>query len=249
MAPNRLEVSLDGVPWTGALVTDSHGGYWLSINPLPAESTSLVVRVTVATSPPPAKYDPVGGHDWLAPSQLIDSADPAITATAHSIGSHDGSAEDKAAKIHDYISRALTWHNYPSHRADPASTTLSLGYGTCSGFARLFVALSRASDLPARTVQGAIFDGTDEDAHHQWAEYRDAAGLWHMVDPTTTPGLDLGSRIYLDLVYAPEENPLWKDSQIPIVYDATPHDGRLGYHLTNSAYTAENTYTLNPADR
>ena len=246
VGPNRFEAIIDD-DWSGSVVADGRGGYWLSLDPIPADGASLVLRMTVDSSPTQSLGRDLGSHDWLAPTALIDSAHPAITSTSRSIAEHHVSAVDKATAIHAHIASTLTWRRYPRHQDDPASTTLALGYGTCGGHARLFVALSRAAGVPARTVQGVIFDEGTTDVHHQWAEYRDEAYVWHAVDPTTAPDFDTSSRVYLDLVYAAEDNPFWTDPNLVIAYDATPHDGRLGYRLidtTGTICTIENTYTL-----
>lgn len=71
--------------------------------------------------------------------------------------------------------------------------------------------------------------------------------VWRTIDPTAAPDSDTSSRIYLDLLYAAEDNPFWTDPDLLIAYDATPRDGRLGYHpidTTGTICTIENTYTL-----
>ena len=127
--------------------------------------------------------------------------------------------------------------------------TLALGYGTCGNFARAFVALARAAGIPARTVQGVVYDDANDDSYHQWAEYRDEHGTWHLVDPTTATDFDATSRAYVDLIYAAEENSLWSDPDTIVVADTThrAHDGKLGFRLlseTSTSYTVENIYVL-----
>ena len=247
VGPNQFEATIDGEPWTGTVLADGHGGYWLDIDPVAKEGSTLVLRLVVAGPAPTAVGQELGVHDWLASSALIDSSEAAIASTAASIAGHERSATGKAHAIHEYVASNLDWRRYPGHKDDPASTTLELGYGTCGGLARLFVALSRAVGVPARTVQGVVFDNSTSDAYHQWAEYRDEMGIWRPVDPTTKRGSATDSRTYLDLISAAEENPFWSDPDLAIVYDATPRKGSLGYRMidtTASTRTLENIYEL-----
>lgn len=78
-------------------------------------------------------------------------------------------------------------------------------------FSRLFTALCRASGIPARTVWGIIYDEGIYDHHRQWAEFRDEEGYWHPLDFNFTKTIDLDDLRYLDLIYAPEENPVTHD--------------------------------------
>jgi hypothetical protein len=74
-------------------------------------------------------------------------------------------------------------------------------------FSRLYVALCRASDIPARTVWGVVYGYNDDniyDYHHQWAEVMDESGYWHPCDFNYTTDFDLNDIRYLDLIYAAE---------------------------------------------
>ncbi|MGI9609954.1 MAG: transglutaminase-like domain-containing protein [Acidimicrobiia bacterium] len=248
VGPNRHVVVVDGQPWSGGMVADGYGGTWLDLGSLASRDAVVVLRLTVtATPPPPRSDDTVGGH-WAMPSALIDSNDPEVVAAARRVTAGETSVSGKAEAIHDYVASNLEWRKNPARQNDTASTTLTLGHGTCANFARLFVALSRAVGIPARTIQGVVFD-TDLDSYHQWAEYRDEEHVWHVVDPTTDTDPETVSRLYVDLVYSPEANTWWTDPNNIILYDTThkPHDGRLGFrvvHETPTTATIENTYIL-----
>ena len=249
LGPNAYEVILDGQSWSGPVVNDGYGGYWLDVTAVAADAPIVVLRITVAKSPTTASHTDAASSDWRSPSALIDSADSSVIAVAERVAEGSSSAADAAFAIHDYLASTLTWRKLPGHQSHPASMTLALGHGTCGNFARAFVALARACGIPARTVQGVIYDDANDDSYHQWAEYRDEEGAWHLVDPTTATDFDTTSRAYIDLIYAAEENPLWSDPNTTIVADTTnrAHDGRLGFQLlneTNTSYIVENTYQL-----
>jgi len=77
-----------------------------------------------------------------------------------------------------------------------------LGKGVCTEFSDLFVALARASGIPAREIEGFAFTenqklvslAVDNDVLHSWAEYWDSQkSNWVPTDPTwaeTTNGID-----------------------------------------------------------
>ncbi len=249
VGPNRYGVSVDGEPWDGPVIADGYGGYWLDASAVAADGSTLVLQITVVDG----SVAPADLHDsaleWLEPSSLIDSDHPTVTAMAARITAHSNSRAAAAEAIHAHLHSTLTWSRNRDHHTDPASATLTIGHGACGNFARSFVALARASGIPARTVQGVIYDGTDADQYHQWAEYRDEYGTWHRIDATTAPGLDSKARLYVDLIYASEENTLWLDPATTVVADTTrrSHDGRLGFRLiaeSPASSTIENRYRL-----
>ena len=251
--PNAYEVSIEGQAWTGPVVDDGYGGYWLDVTAVASDAPSVVLRIIVAKMPSTYSHTDASHVDWLSPSALIDSTDPRVIAVAERVTPENSTAASAALSIHDYLASTLTWRREPGHQSQPASTTLALGRGTCGNFARAFVALARAVGVPARTVQGVIYDDANDDSYHQWAEYRDENGTWHLVDPTTATDFDATSRAYIDLIYAAEENPLWSEPNTTIVADTThrAHDGRLGFRLlseTPTSYTVENTYHLAAAE-
>ena len=195
-------------------------------------------------------------HDWLAPSRYIDADDAALVRAALDAAGPYAGMLDRAAAIQAFVATSLEYREYDGHPLAEASETLRLGYGTCVNHARLFVALSRAAGIPARTVWGVVHSDGVYDYHHEWAEVCDEHGRWHQLDPLYPAAFDLDSAEYLDLVYAPEENPLnpFDVSTTAlaetdhIAYDTShvPCDGRLGFVLVERDelgwFVIENTY-------
>ncbi|MHA1222429.1 MAG: transglutaminase-like domain-containing protein [Candidatus Heimdallarchaeaceae archaeon] len=64
-----------------------------------------------------------------------------------------------------------------------AAYAIEKGYGDCTEFASLFVALCRASNVPARMIASIINTETNGWQHHSQAEFF-ANGIWFPVDPT-----------------------------------------------------------------
>jgi transglutaminase-like putative cysteine protease len=123
-----------------------------------------------------------------------------------------------------------------------------MGYGTCVNMSRLFVALCRASNVPARTIWGIVHGFIV--GHHEWAEFLDENGVWHAVDLAYTKAFELDDTRYLDLIYGSEENPLFKEIYGPYRMDeayvwlSTKYDysADLGYTIAADDYPAECTY-------
>jgi transglutaminase-like putative cysteine protease len=256
VAGNEYAVFVDGVRVEPRIEEDGFGGYWACVGYEPGEDSEVTVRfVTCETS---SAVDSTSiEHDWLAPSRYIDSEDELLAIVGLRATEPYACAVDRAVALQAFVADKLDFRIYENHSLDPASRTYELGYGTCVNHARLFVALSRAAGIPARTVWGVVHNDGVFDYHHEWAEVRDEDGRWHQLDPVHSAGFGLASAEYLDLVYAPEENPLNPYQVDPaalttserIVYDVSPqpHDGRLGFALVEhdryGRYVIENTYT------
>lgn len=131
---------------------------------------------------------------------------------------------------------------------------------TCSSCARLFVALCRASGIPARTVWGYFYilpEATNE-GHHEWAEYLDDNNQWISIE--------FDERLYLyrnitkpyighiDLVYSAEENPIFllsDSNKSTILYMSEGSNwkkGKFGYKILNMDFprslTIENEFEI-----
>jgi len=86
---------------------------------------------------------------FLAPSPKIESRDPKIRSLAKQIGADEPKAWKKVELIYDWVRDHVEYKNGPLKGALAA---LRDGTGDCEELTSLFVALCRASDVPARTV-------------------------------------------------------------------------------------------------
>jgi hypothetical protein len=85
----------------------------------------------------------------LAPSPKIESRDPKIRSLAKQIGGDEPKAWKKVEAIYDWVRDHVEYKNGPLKGALAA---LREGSGDCEELTSLFIALCRASDVPARTV-------------------------------------------------------------------------------------------------
>jgi transglutaminase-like putative cysteine protease len=88
------------------------------------------------------------------------------------------------------LERLLTFaHNYLYYKATPTSFTteeiITNGYGDCTEYTQLLLALLNAAKIPARKVDGYIYLGDDEKRFggHEWVEVL-VDGQWRGIDPT-----------------------------------------------------------------
>ncbi|MEQ8199998.1 MAG: transglutaminase-like domain-containing protein [Syntrophomonadaceae bacterium] len=132
---------------------------------------------------------------YLGPAAKIECADPRIQAVALRINPN-GDIDDLgvAQKAFEFTRSTLTYNSYSPSANQGALAGLQAGSGCCEEYASLFVAVCRASGIPARIVNGYANDRDElaEDEtlinmtgrRHQWAEfYLDGKG-WIPVDPT-----------------------------------------------------------------
>jgi transglutaminase-like putative cysteine protease len=257
---NTFQVLIDSEPYDPQATYDNYGGYWAEIPYDPQKNREVLLQITIEDEQPGLyREESEDLERWLSPSELIDSDNPALIAEAEELAVDAGTAVEKARSIQDFVIRRLEFRIYRDHFRYSASDTYEMGYGTCVNYARLFVALCRAANVPARTVWGIIYGDGVYDYHHEWAEFLDDDGYWHPLDLTFTTSFDLSDIRYLDLIYSSEENPLYEQSRGEqysadvtqvIVYDTTdqPYDGRLGFRLVEDnspvSYVVENLFIV-----
>ena len=190
---------------------DSCGGYWVYIHKsLLSSGDQIRIRFT-RVKEELKLFSEIAGHksDWVSPSHYIDSDDQDLVILAGELTAGLSTRLEKAREIHNYVYNHVALKIYHDASMDKASKTDELGYGTCMNASRLFVALCRAADVPARTVWGIVNAHDDiggYNNHHQWAEALDDSGYWHAADFGYTIDFDLNDIRYLDLIYAAEEN-------------------------------------------
>jgi transglutaminase-like putative cysteine protease len=109
---------------------------------LPPDKTDLYVV------PDPKKL-PREIRPYLAPSPKIESRDPKIRDLAKTVGADKEKAWDRVEAIYDWVREKVKYQNGPLKGALAA---LKDGTGDCEELTSLFIAICRASDIPARTV-------------------------------------------------------------------------------------------------
>lgn len=110
---------------------------------LPPEKTDIYVAAE------PSKLPWQIRQYYLAPSPKIESRDPKIKKLAKEITADKEKAWDRVEAIYDWVRNHVKYKNGPLKGALAA---LKDGTGDCEELSSLFIALCRASDIPARTV-------------------------------------------------------------------------------------------------
>lgn len=141
----------------------------------------------------PSTYPP-SVSPYLRPEPDIQVDDPEIAATLERIGAHTGTLRQRLEHIFAYTS-GLTQR--PFKGTTDALTALRLGEASCNGKSRLFVALARATGIPARLVGGIILAPGSKRTSHQWVEAY-VGGHWVPFGPTNGHFAELPER-YLTL--------------------------------------------------
>lgn len=136
-------------------------------------------------------------QQYLKPSGKIESNHPDITAKAAQLTADASGELAKIKQIAAFINSHMTYNLNSPHKNQGAISALRNGEGVCEDYAALFVALCRASGIPARQVNGFAdpkLTGSSwksrsqtvslQGFRHAWAEiYLQNMG-WVAVDPT-----------------------------------------------------------------
>lgn len=126
---------------------------------------------------------------YLSPEEKVESDNPSIIAESKIITNGITKDYDKAQKIFEYVIKEVTYNGAKGHNG--ALITLQTKEGVCEDYATLFVAICRASGIPARNVIGVMLNMSNTEynvvkedyALHQWAEVF-VNGEWVYADPT-----------------------------------------------------------------
>lgn len=120
-------------------------------------------------------------------SPLIEAKNPEIIAAAQKAAAGEANPYKRAHKIFEFVGKNV---EYKKMSDKGALFALKNRVGDCAEFSRLFIALCRASGIPARLVRGfSHYDPQNmkkkSDAErHAWSEFFISNYGWLPVDPT-----------------------------------------------------------------
>lgn len=163
--------------------TTERGQWSLPTDTLAAAVQSMEGSLAVITQ---ATSDPAGTmisdsamQRWLEDGPFLGLGDSSIGRQARAVVAGERDPRRVADRLLTWVSQNI------GRRADPivprAATVLREGQADVDGHTLLFVALARASGLPARTVSGILLAG-GKFYFHSWAEVY--LNGWIPVDPT-----------------------------------------------------------------
>jgi hypothetical protein len=144
---------------------------------------------------------------YTQPEPLIESDDPGIISKAQSITTSSSTKLEEASKIYNFVISQVRYAVQDEERG--ALWALENRTGDCSEYSYLFVALCRASGIPARIQAGFAFYSTTETTEdgHMWAEYYLENYGWVPVDPTWQQFNALDFKHFSSMQSIPETTP------------------------------------------
>jgi hypothetical protein len=193
----HFDQRLDGLnrvaTWTGTDVPEGTRVRY-SFTVLPS-----AIQFRIPTGLPVPETYPASVSPFLRPEKEIQVDAPEIAATLKGIQADQGTVLERLRRIYTLTSGLKA---RPFKGTTDALTALRLGEASCNGKSRLFVALARASGIPARLVGGLILEQGAKKTSHQWVEAY-VAGHWVPFCPTNEHFAELPER-YLTLYYGDE---------------------------------------------
>lgn len=167
------------------LTVDELGNQLLhfAFDPLPPFSTRIVtIRATLALSETPNPLEEARPERFLSPEPLIEADHPEIRRLAQTLAGP--TPADTVQNLFDWVAANVRYAGYLKDDRG-ALYALRNRQGDCTEYMSLFVALCRASGIPARGVAGYVYGESrvvDPADFHNWAEVH-LGGAWQVVDP------------------------------------------------------------------
>jgi len=168
---------------------------------------------------------------YTQPEPLIESDDPEIISKAQGITTNSNTTFGKVSNIYNFVISHVRYAVQDEERG--ALWALENKTGDCSEYSYLFVALCRASGIPARIQAGFAFYSTTETTEdgHMWAEYYLENCGWVPADATWRQFSALDFKHFSSVQSTPEYIP----------YSNYFYNGTSGVELVDNQ-----TVTLNP---
>lgn len=195
----------------------------------------IEIRPTIYEITSPAHASPtLALVPYLAPEELIESESDRVTSVADSITTGAADAYAKARSIYDYVITVLSYE-IQDESMGAEHALIHPDHADCTEFSALFVALCRASGVPARVIFGFAREPGEVEmsSSHAWAEfYLDDLG-WIPVDPTygSRSSREYFGRIDANHIALWSPSPLFKGNWSVIVFHSSRNpDVKLHVH-------------------
>ena len=121
---------------------------------------------------------------YVESEELIESDNYTIISLARNLTNNVDNSYEKALRIYDFVYRHMHYEEQDEEKG--ALWALENGAGDCSEYSYLFVALCRATGIPAKIQAGFAFHRPSETLEngHMWTEYHLENYGWIPVDVT-----------------------------------------------------------------
>ena len=191
------------------LLTDDSGNQFLyftfeNLAPYGSRVVTIKANLLVSASPNPLASKPCPLD--LDPQKHIESDHPAIIQVAHQLQTSGLSCTTE--KVFNWVAHHVRYSGYADEDRG-ALYALEHRKGDCTEFADLFVALCRASGIPARPIggyicrQNGVIRARD---YHNWGEFYED-GTWNIADPQNNVLMQNGADyIAMRIIHAAEDN-------------------------------------------
>ena len=206
-------------PQPSNVVLDDDGNY-LAWYKVPGKSTINVEATGSAklylNSKTPTRLLESDLAKYIKTDKYWEKDNPIITATLAEIfkGGIPETTTEKAKLIYQYVVNQLKYDTTRLNNLERLGAVTALNNpnsAVCMEFTDLFIALSRAANIPARELDGFAYTqnqnlrplSLSKDLLHSWPEYYDERKGWVMVDPTwenTSGGVDYFNKFDLNHV-------------------------------------------------
>ena len=123
---------------------------------------------------------------YLRPTPLTEPG-PAITDFARTLDRMGGAPLERLHRLTSAIHGRMNFDTGRTETDTTAQEAFSAGHGVCQDFTHIFIAVARATGLPARYISGHLFrrDGDAlQEAAHAWAEAYVPDLGWVAFDPS-----------------------------------------------------------------
>ncbi|MGH4120704.1 transglutaminase-like domain-containing protein [Clostridium sp.] len=189
----------------GTITKDANGAYILteiisSIAPNSSHSINVERTFTTGTidysidkSEVTSNYSKLTNYtNYLRADSGIEVNDAGIQAKAKALTEDIVNPYDKSFAIFKFVNTSMTYNLSSQYANKGALSALTYKQGVCEDYAKLFVALCRASGIPSRTVVGYRNSGLPlinnnidlTNASHMWAEVYLPGYGWIISEPT-----------------------------------------------------------------
>lgn len=148
----------------------------------PYAAKIVIIKARLALGGPPDQKLTGDRQRFLQPEPFVESAHPEIVGQAAKLAQDNPLSTVRA--IFDFVSTSIQYNGFSAPRRG-ALYALRNKKGDCTEFTDIFVALLRASAIPARGLGGYVVRDNfrlNPAEFHNWAEFY-VDGAWRMVDP------------------------------------------------------------------
>lgn len=179
---------------------------------------------------------------YLSAEKYIESNNLSIKKVADSLKKENDL--ETIVQTYIFVKNHLTYYSDGNPDTVGALSALQKGFGDCSEYSDLFIALLRANKIPARTARGIFINYWGPNPWHAWAEVYVPKNGWVIFDPSRKHSIVNDGEKFQNVAHSNNYMIFSQERHDPLINKGV-HYSYFGFGLNRKPISVKCSYSIN----